>query len=178
MKQIHGGLLVMALMVLGFQAGTAEGSSAGGGNPAQKSKALPMQPPAPAKPAGDPETLAVEVANQIPPVDRDNLKAYWPVVEDRTKAQWMHGLPALAKPPQLAAGEVRVTCWVHTDGRVTNAAVEQSSGKAALDRAALVAITGSAPFDPFPYGIAVEQVKVRFTFVYNGGATSVPPLVH
>ena len=95
MKQIHSGLLVMALMVLGFQAGTAEGSSAGGGNPAQKSKALPMQPPPAAKPAGDPETLAVEVANQIPPVDRDNLKAYWPVVEDRTKAQWMHGLPAL-----------------------------------------------------------------------------------
>jgi len=151
----------------------AEGSSAGGGNQAQKSKALPTQPPAAAKPAGDPETLAVEVANQIPPVDHDNLKAYWPVVEDRTKAQWMHGLPALAKPPQLTAGEVRITCWVHTDGRVTNLAVEQSSGKAALDRAALAAITATSPYDAFPYGIAVEQVKVRFTFVYNGGATSV-----
>ncbi|HEX4310012.1 MAG TPA: TonB family protein [Acidobacteriaceae bacterium] len=175
MKRVNGGVLVMALMVLGFQAGMAEGSSAG---QAQKSKALPMQPPAADKPAGDPETLVVEVVNHVPPVDRDNLKGYWPAVEDRTKAQWMHGLPAVAKPPQSVGGEVRVTCWVHTDGRVTNMAVEQTSGKSALDRAALAAISGSAPYDSFPYGIAVDQVKVRFTFVYNGGATSVVPLVH
>jgi TonB family protein len=177
MKRVQGGVLV-ALMVLGFQAGMAEGSSASGGSQAQKSKALPVQPPATDKPAGDPETLAVEVVNHIPPVDRDNLKGYWPAVEGRTKAQWMHALPALAKPPQLAGGEVRITCWVHTDGRVTNMTVEQPSGKPALDRAAFAAITGSAPYDSFPYGIAVDQVKVRFTFVYNGGATSVVPLVH
>jgi TonB family protein len=155
----------------------AQGTTADG-KPAQKGKALPEEPQGAARAPSDPETLTVEVVNRIPPVDRDNLKGYWPTVEDRTKAQWMHALPTLAKPPQSVGGEVMITCWIHTDGRVTNLATEQASGKTALDRAARAAITGSAPYDAFPYGIAVDQVRVRFTFVYNGGVTSAIPDVH
>jgi len=116
-------------------------------------------------PAPEPETISVQLLNRIPEVDRSNLKQYWPAVEGRAKDQWLQALPRLAK--SLSPGEVRVVCWVHTDGRVTNVALEDRSGNASLDRSALAAVTGSAPFDAFPYGISVSQVRVRFTFNYD-----------
>jgi TonB family protein len=140
-----------------------------------------QNPPAPAKgtpSAGAPtdqETLVVEVVNNLPAVDRSNLKAYWAGVENRTHSKWIQALPALAKPPQSTPGMVKIDCLIHTDGRVTGMTLEQPSGKAALDRAAWAAIAGSAPYDAYPYGISVEQVKVRFTFVYNGGSTATSP---
>jgi len=119
--------------------------------------------------AAEPATLEVEIVNPIPPVDRDNLKGYWTGVEGKTRERWMQILPAAAKPPLSTQGEVKIECWVHTDGRVTGMTLQGGSGNTALDRAAWVAITGSAPYDAFPYGIAVNQVKVRFTFDYNQG---------
>jgi TonB family protein len=124
-----------------------------------------------AHPAPDPETIAVQLLNRVPDVDRGNLKAYWPEVEGRTKEQWMQALPRLAKV--LSPGEARIVCSLHTDGRVTNVVFEQRSGNGALDRSALAAVTASAPYDAFPYGVSVNQVRVRFTFNYDeaNGAT-------
>ncbi len=114
------------------------------------------------------QTVTVDFANSIPPEDRQNLRPYKTALETRTKQQWLHALPAIAKPPASTPGLVKISAWVHTDGRVTGMTLEQPSGKAALDRAAWAAITGSSPYEAFPYGIAVDQVKMRFTFVYNG----------
>jgi TonB family protein len=130
---------------------------------------------APKKAAPDPEIVTLEVVNRTMPEDRANLKGYWPAVKSRTKDQWMSVLPQEARPPLSAAGVVKIECWVHTDGRVTNMVLSQPSGKVALDHAAWAAITGSAPYDAFPYGIGVQQVKVRFTFAYNGGAAGNVP---
>lgn len=116
------------------------------------------------KPAPDPQTITVQVVNRIPQVDRSNLKSYWTDVEGRTKDRWMQ-----AKAAASASGEVKLVGWMHTDGRVTGLAMEQSSGNAALDRAARAAVTGSVPYDAFPYGISVNQVRVRFTFTSNEG---------
>jgi len=71
--------------------------------------------------------------------------------------------------------EVKIIGWIHTDGRVTSLAVERGSGKGSVDRAAMSAISGSAPYDPFPYGIAVDEVKVRFTFGSGGAAPGAAP---
>jgi TonB family protein len=120
-----------------------------------------------ANPASEPEMISVALLNRIPDVDRGNLREYWPVVEGRTKELWMQRLPRQAKPPLSDAGEVKIICWLHTDGRVTSMMLEQPSGNVALDRAAWAAITGSVPYDAFPYGISVNQVRVRFTFTYN-----------
>jgi TonB family protein len=125
-----------------------------------------------------PEALSVEFANRIPPVDQENLQSYRTALESRTKERWLQALPALAKPPQSTPGIVTITCWVHTDGRVTGMAIEKPSGKAALDRAASGAITGSSPYDAFPYGIAVDEVRMRFTFTYNGGVANNPAPVN
>ncbi len=69
-----------------------------------------------------------------------------------------------------AQGEVKIVGWIHTDGSATGLAVEHLRATAAMDGQARAAITGSAPYDPFPYGIAVDEVKVRFTFGSNARA--------
>lgn len=115
-------------------------------------------------------TVSVELAGPVTPEDRSNLKNYWVGLQSRTNERWQRTIPAQAKPPLSTGGQVRILCRVHTDGRVTNMTLEQPSGNTALDRAAWAAITASAPFEAFPYGIGVEQVKAKFTFIYNGGA--------
>lgn len=159
MNRMHGGALVLGLAIL---AGAAPSGRA-------------QNPPGregQAETATEPAVLTVDVVNQIPPVDRENLKSYWAGVESKTKDRWTRGMPEAAKPPKSTPGEVKIDCWIHTDGRVTGMTLEQPSGNTALDRAAWAAITGTSPYDAFPYGIAVDQVKVRFTFEYNGGAAS------
>jgi len=164
MRWRQGGILAIcfAVMAMGAQMGMAQNAGA----PATG---------APKKAAPDPEIVTLEVVNRTMPEDRANLKGYWPAVKSRTKDQWMSVLPQEARPPLSAAGVVKIECWVHTDGRVTNMVLSQPSGKVALDHAAWAAITGSAPYDAFPYGIGVQQVKVRFTFAYNGGAAGNVP---
>jgi len=115
------------------------------------------------------ETLEVALVGRIAPSDRDNLQPYLPDVVAATKEKWMGALPPAAEPPESAAGTVKYLCWLHTDGSVTGLVLEQGSGHIALNRAARAAITGSAPYEAFPYGISVQQVRVRFTFAYNGG---------
>lgn len=133
---------------------------------AQKSTAPAKEAPAADSTSGA-ELVSVDFANQIPEVDRANLQDYKATLESRTNQRWLH-----VKPPAATPGQVKITCWVHTDGRVTGMTLQQPSGKVALDRAAWATITGSAPYDAFPYGIAVDEVKVRFTFNYNGVAAS------
>ncbi len=154
---MSAGILMLGLAVVAGAAQTARAQTAG----AQKNA-----------PAAEAETLTVEIVSQPPREDRENLKGYWTGVESRTKERWMRALPALAKPPLSTPGVVKIDCWIHTDGRVTGMTLEQPSGQVALDRAAWAGITGSAPYDAYPYGIAVEQVKVRFTFSYNQSAAS------
>jgi TonB family protein len=184
MKGMRCGSLALglALLAAGAQTTWAQNSpkappplpgqkgSGGSAAPSNKNPAAADKGAAPGdkNAAPEPETVAVSIVSKIPQVDRDNLKSYWAGVESQTKGQWLQALPAAAKPPLSASGEVKIVGWIHTDGRVTNMALEHGSGKAALDRAAWAAITGSVPYGAFPYGIAADQVKVRFTFDYNG----------
>ncbi len=116
----------------------------------------------------DPETLSVQLLTRVSSADRDGLRQYLPIVKQQTKDQWLAALPPEVAPPTSAAGTVQIDASVHTDGRVTNLIFKQPSGDKALDRAARMAITGAA-YDSFPYGLSVDQVRIRFTFVYNQG---------
>jgi TonB family protein len=123
-------------------------------------------------PAPEANTVSVALAGSVPLEDRKNLKDYWAALENRTKQQWLVVLPVEARPPVSRPGTVVIEAMVHTDGRVTNMALKEPSGRPPLDRAAWAAITRSAPYQAFPYGIAVDEAKVRFTFVYNQGAAT------
>jgi TonB family protein len=133
----------------------------------EKAPPLPGQKGADVKSAEQEQGgVTVAIVNRIPSEDKENLKGYWAGVESRVGQSWQHAAAA-----QKVTDAVKITGWIHTDGRVTGLAVEHGSGNASVDRAARAAITGSAPYDPFPYGIAVDEVKVRFTF----GSTATGP---
>jgi TonB family protein len=163
-------VVLVCLLMAGGAAITAAQNSAPVG---AKSGGQTQTTPSDAKtPAPEPNTVSVELAGAVPPEDRKNLKEYWPAVESRTKQQWLMVLPAEARPPVSRPGTVIIEGMVHTDGRVTGMALKQPSGRPALDRAAWAAITRSMPYAAFPYGIAADEAKVRFTFVYNQGAAT------
>lgn len=136
----------------------------------------PGNPPAAQAPKPDQNSITVDVVEKLFSEDQSNLQAYWPAMEQRAKETWLSLMPAIAQPPQSAAGTVSILCVVHTDGSVSNMTLDQKSGKPALDRAAWAAITRSAPFDAFPSGISIDRVRVRFTFSYNGGIPVGPPV--
>jgi TonB family protein len=138
-----------------------------------KGAATATQPAA--KPAApEPDRVSVQILSKLWPADRDGFRSYLPVVRKQTKDQWMKLMPAEANPPGSAAGTVQIDCWLHTNGRVTNVVLAQTSGNKALDRAAVASISGRSdqaiPYDSFPYGLSVDRVKVRFTFIYNDGS--------
>lgn len=158
-------MVVLALGVLAIPCGWAQEK------PGKAPPALPGQKGTNANPAEQEQAaVAVEIATPIPPADRENLKGYWAGVRSKTGQRWLHTAAART----VGSDEVKITGWIHTDGRVTGLAVEHGSGKAAVDRAAISAISGAAPYEPFPYGIAVEQVKVRFTFGSSAPAPGTP----
>lgn len=164
MKLPYGTALILGMaMALGTQAGWAQQQDA----PADKA-------PAAQAPESDQNSITVDLVGKLFSEDQTNLTDYWPALEKRTKDTWLAVMPAEAQPPQLVPGTVRIQCVVHTDGRVTNMVLEQRSGKVQLDRAAWAAIQRSAPYAAFPYGISTDQVKVRFTFLYNGGTVVTP----
>lgn len=134
----------------------------------------PADKSAPQAPQSDQNSITVDVVGHLFSEDQTNLQDYWPALEKRTNDRWTSLMPAQAQPPQSVAATVRILCVVHTDGTVSNMSLEQRSGKPALDRAAWAAIAGSAPYDSFPSGISADKVKVRFTFLYNGGAAATP----
>lgn len=182
MKRIHIRVLVLGL-ALGSVSLYAQTPPLPGQKPQppsnQKKQEPKQTPPLPGQKqnsldvaeAGGP---SVEIVSRIPAEDRENLKGYWPQVESKTKDAWLHAMAGPLKSIASAQGDVRILGWIHTDGSATGLTVERSSGSKALDRAAIHAITEAAPFDAFPYGIAVDEVKVRFTFGTSGGPSETP----
>jgi TonB family protein len=124
--------------------------------------------------SADQNLVKVEIARPIPPEDRENLKGYWAEVRSKVGQRWQ----GEASASGAGSDPVKIICWIHTDGSVTGLTVEHRSGSPAVDRAAMDAITGAAPYDAFPYGIAEEQVKVRFTFGSSAATGAPPKVVH
>jgi TonB family protein len=168
MTLTYGKALALGVALL-LGAGHTAWSQQGGApaSPPPDKKAAPV-------PESDQNSITLDVVGHLFSEDQSNLKDYWPALEKRTKDTWLGVMPAVAQPPQSMGGTVRILCVVHTDGSITDMTLEQRSGKAALDRAAWAAIRRSAPYDAFPSGISTDKVRVRFTFLYNGGTPAVP----
>jgi TonB family protein len=83
------------------------------------------------------------------------------------KRNWYGRMPESA---QLGdKGKVVLRFQVQRDGKLLNQElkVELSSGKKALDKAAIGAIRDAVPFESFPEKFAGPAIELRLTFVYN-----------
>jgi len=68
------------------------------------------------------------------------------------------------RPPAPAGTRCRVRCRIDRSGRLLEAGLEEPSGIAAFDRAALRAIYASTPFPPLPQGFGGSTLTVHLDF--------------
>ena len=65
------------------------------------------------------------------------------------------------------SGRISVIFTVNRQGQLINIEVLESTGRPILDHAAMEAIRGAAPFDPFPDHINLERLNIRAHFDYR-----------
>ena len=68
------------------------------------------------------------------------------------------------RPPAPAETRCRVRCRVDRTGRLLEAGIEESSGVAAFDRAALRAVYAATPLPPLPQGFSGQALTVHLDF--------------
>lgn len=56
---------------------------------------------------------------------------------------------------------------ISKDGQLLGCKVHQSSGNEAADKAAIIAVKKTAPFEPLPKNVTDEIIDIQFTFDYN-----------
>jgi TonB family protein len=90
--------------------------------------------------------------------------------------KWIHLMPESFYLGDTGIVEIRVQ--VRADGTFLNAdpKVEKSSGKDALDSAAVAAIRASVPFPHFPSGFEAGSIDLRIPFFYNVSVRKPDPI--
>ncbi len=66
----------------------------------------------------------------------------------------------------LSGGPV-VEVEISASGRLQHASVRRSSGKGALDEAALTILRLATPFEPFPPELATQYAQLRFAYQWD-----------
>jgi TonB family protein len=83
------------------------------------------------------------------------------------KRNWLALMPLEARD-ENTKGRVAVRFGIQKDGQLSNVpVVESSSGRKALDDAAVSAVKASAPFDRLPGSFKGPSIELRLTFFYN-----------
>jgi TonB family protein len=83
------------------------------------------------------------------------------------KKNWSAVMPEEAKMGDRGVTYVQYT--ILPNGALADASpqVQQGSGKAPLDKAALTAVENSAPFEPLPHEFHGPYLRLRVVFIYN-----------
>lgn len=97
-------------------------------------------------------------------VDFTDFSTHW---LQAVKREWFEKMPESAKFGDK--GKVVLRFGVEKDGTLVDQAVtvEVSSGKKALDKAAIAAIRSAAPFEHLPESFSSPNVQLRCEFTYN-----------
>jgi protein TonB len=90
--------------------------------------------------------------------------SYLDQVKNRIHRHWI--FPPAARQSRQT-GRLRAVFTVSPEGDLLRIIVEESSGHPILDHAALEAVRGAAPFDPFPDHIQLPRLSIRANFDYR-----------
>lgn len=85
---------------------------------------------------------------------------YMRELQRRIRANWN-------PPVDYRTKRVTVLFKVEKSGRLASCSVFQSSGNKAADKAAVDAISNTAPFRPLPQEFSGKSIDIQFTFDYN-----------
>lgn len=110
---------------------------------------------------------AIEINNNnqqksqsINKADNVDFRPYMRRLQRRIKRNW--------EPPKGSeTKKVVVLFKIGKDGRLISSEIFKTSGDEAADKAALLAIAISAPYEPLPKAYTKESIDIQFAFDYN-----------
>ncbi len=110
---------------------------------------------------------AIEINNKnqqksqsINKADNVDFRPYMRRLQRRIKRNW--------EPPKGSeTKKVVVLFKIGKDGRLISSEIFKTSGDEAADKAALLAIAISAPYEPLPKAYTEESIDIQFAFDYN-----------
>ena len=119
------------------------------------------------KPQTPPKMQLGNVVQILTPTRGADFSGYVRDMLASIKRNWIASLPESVKSGET--GLVAVIVQVRADGTFLNPdpKLESSSGRDALDSAAVAAVRASAPFPHFPTAFEGATVELRITFFYN-----------
>jgi TonB family protein len=117
------------------------------------------------------------VVQILSPTRGADFSGYTEGLMAKLKRRWIYVMPESFYTGD--AGTVDVRLQVRADGTFVNPdpKVERSSGKDALDAAAVDAIRASAPFPHFPGGFDGSTIDIKISFFYNIPVKKPDPIV-
>jgi TonB family protein len=83
------------------------------------------------------------------------------------RANWYKQIPPSAHLPTKKSGQVKIKFLILKDGHIADVLYIDSSGDAALDRAAYAGVTGSSPLPSLPSDFSCKSLALRISFHYN-----------
>jgi TonB family protein len=94
-----------------------------------------------------------------------DFKPYLIQVLTAVRANWLAVIPESARLGRR--GRVLVQFIIDKRGGIPKLVIAESSGAAALDRAAVAGISASNPLPPLPAGFTGNEIRLQLAFAYN-----------
>jgi protein TonB len=90
--------------------------------------------------------------------------SYAKIIQQKLMEHWEY--PPLARD-NLIEGQSLILFSLLSDGSLTGISITQSSGYEILDKEVIDAVTGAAPFPPFPESIPANKLNINASFEYR-----------
>jgi TonB family protein len=94
-----------------------------------------------------------------------DFKPYLLQVLTAVRRNWLAVIPESARLGRR--GRVLVQFIIDKRGGIPKLVIAESSGAAALDRAAVAGISASSPLPPLPSGFTGSEIRLQLAFAYN-----------
>jgi protein TonB len=114
-------------------------------------------------PAGPPATA--ELPQLLSDAQGVDFRPYLARVLASVKDRWFAIMPEAVK--QGRTGRVGVQVVIQRDGGLGKVVYVGTTGMAALDNAAIAAISAASPFPPLPAAYRGAEIRVQINFAYN-----------
>jgi TonB family protein len=140
-------------------------------NSAPTEKTQPTTAPPPSGAGVNSPTSGVDILSDTKGVD---FTPYLGRAIATVRKNWFAVMPASARAPERKQGHVAIEFAILKDGKLGARKRVESSGDAALDRAAEAGIAASSPLAALPSEFAGEYLALRVHFYYNRANSAAP----
>jgi hypothetical protein len=131
------------------------------------SEPMPLGPGAPLPSGAGGQGLLGSGVQILTPTEGVDFSNYLARMLARVRQNWISVMPISARMGDKGVVIMRFHIMRNGDMPNTEPALERTSGKEPLDRAAGAALTESNPFEPLPSAFTGPYIELRIAFLYN-----------